>query len=802
MSNSDELLQWLRSGDRTHKWGMVAALERKSGNKLLLQEYIRRFNSESYLNPVTISSPSNSGEEQTRLESILLDKPRLSFENADILDSRGRLRMQVVGGNILTSKLTNQSWQVRKLEYFSPVQGPELLLDIKLPDTPISVLDDGKLRIDLKHSSDFLFTHVDEFQDQKRVGDLFKEYFQNLPADQRQYVIGELKQSEVSEYLTPEAFYLRTQGGGTNGAILIFTRLKGDADGTFPGAEYQYLLPNGKTATVLFESSKYMMPAIAKAWGEQTESEWELVLNNENRPRLARATKGHYNLRNIPFIVPFEEGMVNGFNFTFDELSTPWENSATLELVAGGAPDSSDHLLLSWSHEYLSTYTFSSLTNPEAQQQLENAGDLANVLYVPQKVSVRADYYAKFSITPTGELIKFDSSWNNFELEFIPEAPPARTPKQRGAANEHEEFINDIKAQLNELNEKIYRVRDELKEPIAKSLNLAINFHVDINELLLQQFKLIFGQTIIPKESHITRCHTTFGDLAPNQLSFSIYDDIERIVLAGDSTQFKASTEVTWSAEAVGGGTVSGTIDSLTGIYQAPTNFEGNHARVRIIAKAKSDDFFSVAMVTVVKTALSVNPLIQSTQMDVPLKLKAGSALGGDISWSIKQTGTHGSLSSNSGSEVEYTPGKDFGDDPDVIFVVDEIEVTLGNTSETIYIVNRNSDPMNTIKVQEVDANRGTAQLKAIVKNKERDSEWSILVGPGTIDSTTGLYQADNTATERFVLIQSAFDSGVLGILYGFIILPLPLAEAARALPGTVEISPKGTVIREVRALK
>jgi len=64
------------------------------------------------------------------------------------------------------------------------------------------------------------------------------------------------------------------------------------------------------------------------------------------------------------------------------------------------------------------------------------------------------------------------------------------------------------------------------------------------------------------------------------------------------------------------------------------------------------------------------------------------------------------------------------------------------------------------------------------------------------------LYTADPASINRFVLIHSLAEIEALDMKFsGYLILPLPLAEQGRALPGTVEVSSGGEIMREIRPM-
>ncbi|NIF30277.1 hypothetical protein F3J44_28475 [Pantoea sp. Tr-811] len=317
-------------------------------------------------------------------------------------------------------------------------------------------------------------------------------------------------------------------------------------------------------------------------------------------------------------------------------------------------------------------------------------------------------------------------------------------------------------------------------------------------------FSVLFNQVVALKQAGFNRDYATFGNLAPRQLGAEI-SPVEHLMLAGSEFQFQlgGGTNPVWSVEAVGGGNAAGTIDSKTGLYKAPATFEGNFTRVRIVVTNAEDTFYSVAMVTILRVAVNINPLVQATASEVPVALKAGGVGSGDYTWAIKQTGTQGTLSANQGENVTYTPRppKEFEDQdnlPDQ--VLDEITVTHGGTSVTSYIINTVSNTGLVVEVSEMNVGAGSVQLVSKHKQLEKPSQWSILAGAGKVDPDTGLYQADKSALDRFVVVQAAWDTDILGVFMSYIILPLPLAEADRALPGTVEMLPGGQ-LREIRAL-
>jgi hypothetical protein len=406
MSTRDEIAQWLKEKNRLNRWGMIAALDREKTNRLLLLGYIARFNSSSYLRPLSVSL--DGSEQRTRLESILLDKPRLSFENADIVDSRGRLRMRVVGGSIVTQKLNNEQWFARKIEYLNPLQGPELLLDIKLPDTPVNVEAGGELVIDLKHSSDFLLTHVDDPLEQRRAGDLFKAYFESLDDSQRRYALGALKKGNSGNaYIEPESFTLRTQGeegSSGSGAVLILTRMKGAGSGEVPGKGYRYLIAEGDSATVLYQYERFIVPALVDALEKSFAPGWKIIQDESGSPSSAKIVQGAKYFPEKKIFVP---GPKNSYRVqcTLNGFSADLSNKARVEFSESETRGFVATLYIDF--DARASYKFIQTTDIAINTALLLAsGELRKQLYRDRPIHVAGRHEVNFGFNANGEFVR------------------------------------------------------------------------------------------------------------------------------------------------------------------------------------------------------------------------------------------------------------------------------------------------------------------------------------------------------------------------------------------------------------
>jgi hypothetical protein len=283
MSNNSlaSLLAWMKDNTRMLGWGMVVALERRKTNLIVLQEYIKRFSESSYLPPIRGDVEIVAGRRMEVIHDYVMDVPVLSFENADLNDSKAMLTMAVAGGSQLTMEKESVGWKVYKVDDIDPLQGPKLYLDLLLNEVPGNVDVDGRVKLDLSKSDNFRLTFAGSQHEQRMGGDFFKDLFNQLPDEKRIYPLGKIDRGS-NELMRPKSFVLRTQASAPaawdassseygEGAILALVRTEGRAGGNFPGENYKYLIPDdagdGYSATVLFDLNEFVMSFFTKELG-------------------------------------------------------------------------------------------------------------------------------------------------------------------------------------------------------------------------------------------------------------------------------------------------------------------------------------------------------------------------------------------------------------------------------------------------------------------------------------------------------------------------------------------------------
>ncbi len=800
-------------------WPMIAALDRDNTNQLLSQVYISRFNTSRFLPPVSGKIEGAGSEYRYAIESFLLSEPRLYFESTSLNDSRANMKMQVLGGNQISQKYINSQWYAQSIHYISPALGPELLFNLNLPDTPVQVGEDGSLSMDLSRSSDFELTYTDSALDNKLGGDFFKLLFEKLDPDQRVYPVGNVELSDIP-WFKPKAAVLRTQKkqNSTDGAVLIFVQIEGLPAGFLPADDkMRYILSDGYSARVLFNRKSVLLPLIEKGLKSAFNAgavsllpdekgfiskaeikDWSIALRELSLDG-EFVTEWDRRKYSVWYGLDLEDVELKGgrslvfdvkdsltFNFDFgDPIPMSYRgvsgSESFIELVGANVVTFMDD----WVNKQFPVYSPKMLCNVTYNNMMQPP--LVDIKMLGKaQVHKEVDANEAFTTNPQGTV------WDEYRYTLL----PAQLDK----------------SWRSHVNEGRYKepLLDKIKQKLQDQL-----FLVKDLELLSDLVKFNFGKIIDIKDVQLVMDGDVKGDVSPALTSFSVAPLMVTLTPCAqhkfDIIPQAESGQVTWTLEDPQRTGKLGTI-TPEGLYTAPTAdlLDGLFKHVRVVAKHKSTNYTSAALITVLKEPLTVNPLIDSTSgMARTLKAASVGIDGDKLSWSIKQTGTQGSLDKYTGSTVTYTPSKNF--DNDVIFVVDEVTVTDGVNTATSYIVNRKSDPVNVVKYEVVQSNEDGASSPAVkcqatVNTKPVDAKWKVMLGgPGEIGEDSGLYTVDPTADQRFVLIHSrATVSTEFGdfVFDGYLILPLPLSESDRALPGTVEVSSStGEILRQIRPM-
>ncbi|NAS95435.1 hypothetical protein CU664_07750 [Pseudomonas syringae pv. actinidifoliorum] len=317
---------------------------------------------------------------------------------------------------------------------------------------------------------------------------------------------------------------------------------------------------------------------------------------------------------------------------------------------------------------------------------------------------------------------------------------------------------------------------------------------VSVTSLIHEHIYFDYNRTLVVDVIRAPRDIAVFGRINPLRADFSI-SPVEHVMVSGSIHKFvvaPAGANVRWAVEWVQGNLEDYGAINAAGMYYAPTlPDDTSFSRMRVTATHSTSGFVSSALVTVVISQATLNPLIQVCDVTRTAELAAGEVSRGELLWSVKET------ASGEGGELRPSvlPDGDHTYIPrtpalrDKTYVLDEIIVT-GKTNmqahASAWVLVTQKLPFLTIKLA-ANTTAGQVQLQAFANGKPLDPavfkvNWKIGAKvTGTI-SDTGLYSVAQNTTDRFVLIFAWTMHAALGKLEGHIILPLPLARFAREL--------------------
>lgn len=823
----NELVDWMKEEPRLSKWGMISCMSRDKLNVLLLQLYILRFKTSSYLPPITGSIASTS-DNRFALNAFTLDWPRLSFENIDLNDSRARLRMNVVGGTQLGLRRISGDWVIREIRDTSPLQGPELSLTLKLAEVPGTVGEKGRIRLDLKSSDNFVMTLSDVPAEQRLVGEFFKQKFAALPDKQRVFELGHIQTSD-NPMLQPESFALRTQArrrtaDDTDGAVLAFIRWKGDLEGDFPGANsgFRYLLPNDTehSATVLVDPRRVIATQLIEAFTNELlkDAAFETLWDDAGRLEKVRATKGY--LLIPAWLMQHEYEVSTAYStrtvslgLAFSEIHPRIDSELVMHLEEGAVN-------VYWPIRGSVSVKVTDLDDTEGRlkKELEMFGFDLSAFVNPVWDSFEYFLSARYQLEDVeGGRLKLQS----LNLQEVrapqPPLPEIKPPPVLPDYPEHPNYewyllyMEMIRSTLDEFQLAVvamFKMINELEVPsleasLRAQLERDFNTSSPVREVVEDIVSLNFNNTILVDKLRAPKDIGAFGRISPTLTSFVI-SPLEHTLVAGASKQFDTTPTrlgLQWSVEptlATQSSGPVGTIDESTGLYTAPAadTFEGPFIRVRVNALDPANNFSSSALITVLKSALQVNPLAYVVHADGPVNLQAG-YLGqpSDLRWTLKDPTQGGRLEGNGATALYTAPARlppsepDNPYDPGLAYMVDEVQLSdvAGSSVQTALLIveSRSKQPMAIKRV--VNPAAGTVQLVASPNGYDKPPEetvWSVRYGSGSIDPVTGIYTHDPASRDGFALIGATYKSNGMGIYEGYVLQTLPPAAFEDAVQG------------------
>lgn len=783
----ESLLQWMRGGSRSLGWDAIIWLDRKKLNRFLLQEYISRFSTGHYLEPITDSKGTVPSETEY-LYDYTLDYPRLSFlstqeENDEALQSIMALTMRVVGGSQVTLKQSQGVKRAIRVDSIDPLDGPSVRMNLDLPAVTGAVGDDGRVDLDLSKGYNFKLSYGQtEFMDNE-LGKLFKKKFEEIPIEERVYPLSVLAPG-TNRFMRPDKFLLRTQQVNEqarnpnaveyeDGALVVFVAMTGSKVGTTPtvGSDFRYLIPDDEdknySAAILYSREIVTYAPIANQFfGRLTGIGFRVERDASGRVTQIIATSGSYTTprRTLsqkgdpfdPHTFPEYELTVDPFTYSYAETSNP------LRIQFGTEGNFEIHF---------------SIIGDSTVRFVRPGTEVCTV-----KCDLEFAAWMEIQITNTsdGPVFSYSGDGNQWfptnRVQQIGFPQPYASDQVAWWQLRSRLCGPTSTGSVDSYSEKFWTVTwgdwrsNRLNRQFFLTLNLPFGHALDVS----------------PYDMRLPLDMVVFAKIDPSTTAFTI-SPTELVLGAGDNHTFRTEptlTGVTWSVHNIMGDTGSkGTISA--GKYTAPTaaQIDGYYRRVRVTAT--KGEHTSSALVSVVIRDITINPLIQICEPEQSLKVWAGTVGSGNLKFRTMDQSFGGTVVPNlvdpeKRHEHIYTAGPK---KTDVVFHIEEIQVTneLTNRSQiTRVLVEHRAAVLAVSIVGSAGLPADQLKFEAVLDESEgpiAGVKWQILAGSGQIDADTAIYTVDPSGEHRYAVIMASFVFPGLGSFYGYFILPLPLTE-------------------------
>ncbi|MEB3900636.1 hypothetical protein ODI84_10710 [Pseudomonas putida] len=814
-----ELVAWMKEKDehnidKMFGWGIIAAVQRVKANHVILQAYIRHFERGSYIEPQSGEVQTDGGNKYI-IENAVLDVPRMSFENARLLDSKSRLRMAMVGGNLVEIEEKVRA-VVRSIAQYGPILRPELQMDLALTEANGHVAAGGEIYLNLAKATNFLFNFGGVPEAQAKLGAFFEKKFKALPEEKCIYQLGRIMPGG-NEAMRPDEFMLVThprdpENLDGEGAIISLIKLEGDKRGTIPSDDTQlkYLIPNdaGKdySATVMLGSRRLALGQMMHALREVIEdATFELEYKDEGGQRLAtgaKMTKGELRIPAQDIEIPdYDGGKLFGKLIVSLRINNVYCNLAD-ELKIEFGPDGLIKLNMT-----LRVWLGCRVMNVKSENgSLERWADYANIdlenLYNSrfEKFECKVSAGYKLVADEGGELEK-----QYFEFESV-KLPTYVDPASACAGLTEGDDLDPIEVivgmillwlwgmQLRVIMQLVSDVGGiqntiSLRSLLEETLNTTFSLPSTVKALIDDTIKFNFGNAIIADNTHLPSGAVAFGRVNPNTISFVI-DDLEPILGSGQKHKFNtvpARKGLTWRVESLGG--QAGTI-TPDGEYTAPEaeHIDGLFMRVRVVAT--DGQFESSALVTVVRQGFMITPLVDTTWGNKPgsaentVNLQVGALdAAADYEWGFENTDPYGTLkkSEATAAKITYVAGPKSDSIAFSIDVVSARNSATGEKVESVIITELGGRPLS-VEIIDADVDKGTVSLRAMDYDYDvtGKTEWRVEYGSG--EFRDNVFTVDQTKPAPFVVLAGKWINESGRIHEGFIIIPLPLVENSRPL--------------------
>lgn len=790
----EEFLKEMEKEPKTFRWDALLVFDRFAANKLLTQEYIDRIGIEDEFFPTL---PDDKVKAGNGIEHVFigleLDKPLLSFENADIQDPLGKLQMRLVGGKhleVIERYLDGKPVRVvNALKVYNAATFGLLDMKIRLLQAKGSVDGSGTVLLDVGTAFDHMFSGGGNDLEKKQLGTYFDQVFaawREKNVKFTQFPLSEIVVAEGSP-INPGRFILGThtaQGGDVlgsenygNGAVVVFVAMKGSIDGG---------IPSGNGALL------YMLPDAANAYTSN------LVLSQKFLAKIIRSGLDKFEWIRGKFDVVALAG--DYYKFVANASATthvafqysdhgnggslqPWRWQLSVNGVNPQLFTKGDELVFSGRSLKTRWHSTSVVGTVVYFIQVGSAGR-TRTLEIYATTSIDASYTCTLS---DAGLLKFKLA-DDFKVTV-----DVSIENNWGDGDGPDDARESSKAILGGLE-------STLRVAFRKNAEEIMDVEFEVDALRLNNL-LFRGENVVdPRDVSMPTDLTLLGNLAPKRTSLVISPS-EPIVASGQVIDFTAESElggVTWKVENLPGekGETGGFSDSSNGRYTAPSDValraEGHR---RLIVTATRGELVSRALVSVVPSQVTVNPWVAVVNVGMSHSVSAATPHPAGLTWDTPELGAVAPDDDllNPGGYKYTAPVRlptPHESDPLCYLALRLDPVTVrsvaGGTPAIIdMLVVGSKNPNYWLEPKALPD--GSVELPFYRVNRTGGKvtvpdpvEWTVLRGSGTVDPVKRVYTPAPNNSEQYVIISAFYDDGVSVDTVDYVVLPLPFVPVRR----------------------
>lgn len=646
------LINVMKQGTIDHGWDVIAAFSRKKCNRLLALQYLTNLANHK-VNIVKEGVIKNDSTYHI-ISKLVMGQPRLSFEIANLENSKAKMTLPFISGRIDVEYYSEQE-NIRYLkEVIEISEGHQyaLTIDITLKGGAVGNVDQGKITIDLVDDGiNFLTNISDSSLANKVIGDYFETLFRTGELPVKKYVLGQFAENSASP-LNPKEFRLLTmssdptgKGLTEDGAVLAFIRANNTGTGSLPTTDsgFPYLIPddtdsdgnpmydsalvvsNNTLSRDFIQGPLKALPAATTTVKREDNFSTTLVTTTLTGAG-TRTNWSHFGV---------------GFAIYYEAYSNKEKDNKTvikLEKVSYAVRD--NKLKVSYRGE--TSFPVQAFTLVNGALNPARSGSIT--------VGPTVSFQYKLVIDV-----------ENLTLSFVKETDPTI---------EFEILDDNLLINLHGKTKQALELAGQLKETISSPLQ---KLAVPIKDFeLFQTANLLFPEQNAFKmiSADMPGDILVLGQLDPKSTSMEI-TPLTGFVAIGKTLQFsltesdaQTSAATTWEVFGIDGETKAlGTI-SASGLYTAPDKSLVDQASIQELVVATDGTKVAKAMVTVMANSVAIDPAFYFTAagatdsggalLTLPLNAITTPGAGG-IDWMFVENTAGGKLEKN-GSSAIYTP--------------------------------------------------------------------------------------------------------------------------------------------------